>query len=157
MKFLSNTPEETLAFAEKFAKLLKIGDIIAFYGDLGAGKTTFVRGLALGLGLGDVVNSPTFSLVNEYRPAEFFGGANQKTPLNEQKTPLFHFDMYRIKGDPADVGIDYYLSQKGIIVIEWYENVAEYLDANITVSIKSVGETEREIEIIGGDLDDFGR
>ena len=80
MTYISHSPEETIAFAEKVGKLLKKGDMIAYRGGLGAGKTTFTRGLAVGLGLPDNVTSPTYAIVNEYRGEEI---------------SLYHFDMYR--------------------------------------------------------------
>ncbi|MBP0960182.1 MAG: tRNA (adenosine(37)-N6)-threonylcarbamoyltransferase complex ATPase subunit type 1 TsaE, partial [Oscillospiraceae bacterium] len=84
MTFISHSAEETIAFAEKIGSLLKGGDIIAYKGTMGAGKTTFTRGLCLGLSMPDEVTSPTFALVNEYRG---------------DKITLYHFDMYRINGE----------------------------------------------------------
>ena len=81
MKIITHSPQETIAAAKKLGSLLKAGDMIAYKGGLGAGKTTFTRGLAIGLGLGDNVTSPTFALVNEYRG---------------EKISLYHFDMYTI-------------------------------------------------------------
>lgn len=136
MKFISNAVRETIKFAENYAKSLKNGDIIALRGEMGAGKTHFVRGLCMGLELGDIASSPTFTLVNEYR--------------NGEKLPLFHFDMYRITGDPQSTGIDYYLGQDGVIVIEWFENIDGFIIPNININIKTQGEDIRSIEI-----DDF--
>ena len=84
MKIITHSPEETIEFAAKLGKMLSAGDIIAYKGGLGAGKTTFTRGIAVGMGLGDNVSSPTFALVNEYAG---------------EKITLYHFDMYRIMGE----------------------------------------------------------
>ena len=101
MIFYTNAPEETVALGEKLAKALKPGTVIAFRGDLGAGKTAFTRGLALGLGASDRVTSPTYTIVNEY-----LGG----------KMPLFHFDMYRLGSSDElfDIGWEDYLER-----IDW--------------------------------------
>ena len=126
MKFISHSPEETIQTAEKIAKSLKAGDIIAYKGGLGAGKTTFTRGVAKGLGLGDVVTSPTFALVNEYR------GEN---------LTLYHFDMYRIENsdDLESTGYYDYPLEKSIFAIEWSENIADILpDDTIYIDIKYI-------------------
>lgn len=132
MKFISNAVQDTVNFAENYAKSLKSGDIIALRGEMGAGKTHFVRGLCKGLNLGDIACSPTFTLVNEYRDGD--------------KLPLFHFDMYRVTGDPQSTGIDYYLEQEGIIVIEWFENIDSFITPNINIKIETQGENIRSIE-----------
>ena len=107
-KIITKSPEETIEAAAEIGKLLQKGDIIAYHGGLGAGKTTFTRGLALGLGLGDVVTSPTFALVNEYIGDE----------IN-----LYHFDMYRItdEDDLYSTGFFDYLDAGAILVVEWSE------------------------------------
>ena len=133
MRILTHSPQETIAVAEKIGGLLKKGDIIAYKGGLGAGKTTFTRGLAIGLGLGDNVTSPTFALVNEYC------GEN----IN-----LYHFDMYRIENedDLESSGFYDYDFRNNIAVIEWSENIAEFLPENtIYIVINAVGDTDREI------------
>lgn len=130
--------DETEKFASEFAKKLKQGDVITLDGDLGAGKTAFVRGLARGLGLSDTVQSPTFTIVNEYRHGE---------------VPLFHFDVYRIESpdDMYDIGFDEYLYSDGICAIEWAVNIKElltmpYYEINITKD-PDKGEEYREIQI----------
>ena len=130
---------ETEKFAEEFAKKLKKGDVITLDGDLGAGKTAFVRGLAKGLGLSDTVQSPTFTIVNEYRHGD---------------TPLFHFDVYRIDSvdDMYDIGFDEYIYSEGICAIEWASNISEYFtmpyyEIVITKDI-SVSEDYRKISVI---------
>lgn len=132
-QYISNSPLETERIAEEFGKTLKGGEVIAFSGGLGMGKTCFVRGLAKGLGFFGDVTSPTFAIVNEY-----LGGR-----LN-----LYHFDMYRIEGwdDLYSIGYFDYLSSGGVLAIEWSENIAEALEPQtIFVDIKSNGENGRII------------
>ena len=114
MRQITNSPEETIAFAKQIGAKLHAGDCIAYFGGLGMGKTTFTRGLAMGLGLEDVVCSPTFAIVNEYE-----GG----------RLPLFHFDMYRLTSSDElfDIGWEDYLARGGVCAVEWSENVAEAL------------------------------
>lgn len=133
MRIVTHSPQETIDTAKKIGGLLKKGDIIAYKGNLGAGKTTFTRGLAIGLGLGDNVTSPTFALVNEYCG---------------DKLNLYHFDMYRIgtEGDLESSGFYDYDFDNNIAVIEWSENIAEFLPKNtIYITINAVGDTDREI------------
>lgn len=138
MKIRTNSPEETIAAAEKLGRLLKAGDMIAYKGGLGAGKTTFTRGLAIGMGLGDNVSSPTFSLVNEYH------GVN---------ISLYHFDMYRIESedDLESTGFYDYPFEDNVAAVEWSENIAEFLPKNtIYITIDAVGDNGREITIEDG-------
>ncbi len=131
------SPEETIAAGKRIGALLRGGDVIAYKGGLGAGKTTFTRGLAIGMGLPDEVHSPTFALVNEYR-----GGG---------KT-MYHFDMYRIMNAEAleTTGFYDYMSDSSVIVCEWSENISECLpEDTITVTIEYKGENEREIFLEG--------
>lgn len=135
IKLITHSPQETIAAAEKLGKLLKAGDMIAYKGGLGAGKTTFTRGLAVGLGLGDSVTSPTFALVNEYR------GEN---------ITLYHFDMYRIENgdDLESTGFYDYPFEENVAAVEWSENIAEFLPADtIYITISALSENEREIII----------
>ena len=135
IKFVSHSPQETMDFAEKFGELLKAGDIIAYTGGLGAGKTTFTRGLSEGLGLGDEVTSPTFALVNEY---------------HGEKISLYHFDMYRIQSadDLETTGFYDYPSESSVFAVEWSENIAEALPENtIFVEIRHINDESREITI----------
>ena len=139
--FLSNSAIETENLARKFASKLKGNEVIAFYGDLGAGKTAFTRGVADFFGLKDEVSSPTFALVNEY---------------SSEKVKIYHFDMYRINTleDLESTGFFDYLG-RGIILVEWSENIKEYLPENlIEIKISKTGESSREIEIIGGDFNE---
>lgn len=134
----STSAQQTEQIAAQLAKELRSGDVLAFRGGLGAGKTAFVRGLAEGLGVTGEVASPTFSLVNEYRG----------------NPPLYHFDMYRIStmDDLYFTGFFDYLENGSILAIEWSENIADWLpDGVITISINRLGDEEREILIDGGD------
>ncbi|MDE5765148.1 MAG: tRNA (adenosine(37)-N6)-threonylcarbamoyltransferase complex ATPase subunit type 1 TsaE [Ruminococcus sp.] len=138
MRVVTKSAEETMQIAEKLGRLLKAGDIIAYTGGLGAGKTTFTRGLAVGLGLEDDVSSPTFTLVNEY------SGRN----IN-----IYHFDMYRIQTEEEleSSGFWDYDFEHNIAVIEWSENISEFLSGNvIRIKINTLGLNEREIIIEEG-------
>ena len=138
IKIKTSSPEETIAAAEKLGGLLKAGDMIAYKGGLGAGKTTFTRGLAIGMGLGDNVTSPTFALVNEYR--------------GEDMT-LYHFDMYRINSeeDLESTGFYDYDFENNVAAVEWSENIADFLPkSTIYITIERLSELEREIIIEDG-------
>ena len=137
MVVLSHSPEETEALGQAVAARLCPGDVVAFRGDLGAGKTAFTRGLARGLGIRQSVTSPTYTLVNEYL---------------DGRLPLFHFDMYRLGSSEElfDIGWEDYLSRGGIIAAEWSENVADAMEDAILVSIRRTGDFDREITIEGG-------
>ncbi len=135
-KIITRSPEETIAFAQKIGALLRKGDVIAYTGGLGAGKTTFTRGLAIGAGLEDEVTSPTFALINEYRG----------------KLNIYHFDMYRIEGmdDLETTGFFDYPMEDSVFVIEWSENITEALPENtIYIEIKRIDDVVREITIKG--------
>ena len=138
MEFITHSPEETEAIGEKLAQQLNPGTILAYRGDLGAGKTAFTRGLARGLGFREQVTSPTYTIVNEY-----LGG----------RLPLFHFDMYRLHSsdDLFDIGWDDYLERGGICAVEWSENVEDALEDPITVTIEKLGENSRRITIEGSE------
>ena len=138
MEHITHSPAETEAVAEKLAKRLLPGTVIAYRGDLGAGKTAFTRGLARGLGCNDMVTSPTYTIVNEYLSG---------------KMPLFHFDMYRLRSadDLWDIGWEDYLDRGGICAVEWSENVEEALDSFILVNIEKIGDESRRITIEGGE------
>ena len=137
MEFITNSPQETEALGQKLGQTLPAGTVIAYRGDLGAGKTAFTRGLARGLGIQDPVTSPTYTIVNEY-----LGG----------RIPLFHFDMYRLHSadDLFDIGWDDYLERQGICAVEWSENVAEALEDPLVVTICKIGEESRKITLEGG-------
>ncbi len=138
MEFITHSPRQTEAVGEALAKQLQPGTTLAYRGDLGAGKTAFTRGLAKGLGTGEPVTSPTYTIVNEYLSG---------------RLPLFHFDMYRLTcaEDLWDIGWEDYLERGGICAVEWSENVAEAMENAITVCIEKLDENTRRITIEGGD------
>ena len=139
MQFLSHSTQETEAIGEELAQKLRGGDVLAFTGSLGMGKTAFTRGLARGLGCRGRVTSPTFTIVNEY----------------EGRTPLFHFDMYRLSSSDElfDIGWEDYLARGGVCAVEWSENVADALQDAIRVTIEKDPQQPdtRHITITGGD------
>ena len=139
MQFITNSPAETESVGAALSKILSPGAVIAYRGDLGAGKTAFTRGLARGLGVSDPVTSPTYTIVNEY-----LGG----------RMPLFHFDMYRLHSsdDLWDIGWEDYLERGGVCAVEWSENVMDALENPITVRLEKTGDEERRI-IIEGEMD----
>ena len=138
MIYLTNSPEETEKVGAALAKILTPGTVLAYRGDLGAGKTAFTRGLARGLGYEEPVTSPTYTIVNEY-----LGG----------RLPLFHFDMYRLgsSDDLWDIGWEDYLERGGICAVEWSENVDDAMENPILVTIEKLGEDARRITIEGGE------
>ena len=139
LEMITNSPAETIAFAKKIGAMLKGGEVIAYKGGLGAGKTTFTSGLAKGLGLDAEVTSPTFALVNEYS--------------GEGKPTLYHFDMYRIEDadDLYATGFFDYLDGKSVLAIEWSENIEDSLpEDTITINIESLGEDKRKFNVFGG-------
>ena len=139
MEHVTNSPEETEALGEMLAGRLEPGTVIAFTGDLGAGKTAFVRGLPRGLGIAERVTSPTFTIVNEYE-----GG----------RLPLFHFDMYRLGSaeELFDIGWEDYLARGGVCAVEWSENVSDALEEGcLRVDIRrGERDDQRRITIEGG-------
>ena len=139
MQYISNSPAETEAIGAALGKTIKPGTVIAYRGDLGAGKTAFTRGLARGLGSTELVTSPTYTIVNEY-----LGG----------RMPLFHFDMYRLHSsdDLWDIGWEDYLDRNGVCAVEWSENVADAMEDPIVITIEKLGEESRRITIEGGDF-----
>ena len=143
MEFITHSPEETEAVGAALGKGLCAGTVIAYQGDLGAGKTAFTRGVACGLGAKESVTSPTYTIVNEYLSGKY---------------PLFHFDMYRLASsdDLFDIGWEDYLDRGGVCAVEWSENVADAMENAIIVTIEKLGEESRRITIEGGpDLADF--
>jgi len=138
MQFISHSVEETEAFGASLARSLRGGDVVAFTGALGMGKTAFTRGLARGLGCRGRVSSPTFTIVNEYDGA----------------TPLFHFDLYRLGGadELYDIGWDDYLARGGVCAVEWSERAAGALpEGTITVDLaRGATDDERVITVSGG-------
>ena len=135
-EFFTKNELETEALGEKLAKAIEGGAVIAMYGDLGAGKTAFVRGMARGMGLTCRVSSPTFTIVNEY--------------LGDRE--LIHFDMYRLSsGDELfDIGWEDYIARGAVCAVEWSENVEDaFFGDEIIVRIEKLGDTQRKITIEG--------
>ena len=138
MDYLSNSVEETEALGAELAVRLEPGDVVAFTGDLGAGKTAFVRGLARGLGIPDRVTSPTFTIVNEYE-----GG----------RLPLFHFDLYRLASSDElfEIGWEDYLRRGGVCAVEWSENAAGALERDtVRVDLRRGAEDGQRVITIQG-------
>ena len=138
MEYITHSPSETEAVGAALARILKPGTVIAYRGDLGAGKTAFTRGLAKGLGVKENVTSPTFTIVNEYLSGSM---------------PLFHFDMYRLGSEDElfDIGWEDYLERGGVCAVEWSENVWGAMEDAIVITISRLDEDTRKIEIEGGD------
>ena len=137
-RFITNGPEETEALGARLARALEPGAVVAFTGDLGAGKTAFVRGLARGLGVRDRVTSPTFTIVNEYE-----GG----------RLPLFHFDLYRLgcADELFDIGWEDYLARGGVCAVEWSERMEELLEpGTIRVDLRRGEDEDRRVITVEG-------
>lgn len=139
MTYLSESPAKTEALGEALGRIVPPGTVIAYRGALGAGKTAFTRGLARGLGYGEPVTSPTYTIVNEY-----LGG----------RLPLFHFDMYRLGSSEElfDIGWEDYLARGGVCAVEWSENVADALENPVTVDICRIDDNTRRITLEGGEF-----
>ena len=138
-ELITNSEFETEQAGEKLAKLLENGTVVAMYGDLGAGKTAFVRGMARGMGLNCRVSSPTFTIVNEY--------------LGERE--LIHFDMYRLSSadELFDIGWEDYLSRGAVCAVEWSENVEDaFFGDEVKVTIEKLSDTSRKITVEGVEL-----
>ena len=139
LTYTTHSEAETEALGARLASVLPGGSVVALYGDLGAGKTAFVRGMARALGVHARVNSPTFTIVNEY----------------DGPRPLFHFDMYRLSSadELFGIGWDDYLARGGICAVEWSENVEDSFDGSeITVRIERLDDVSRTITIEGASL-----
>ena len=144
MEFITTSPRQTEEIGAALGKILTPGSVIAYQGDLGAGKTAFTRGLARGLGCTETVTSPTYTIVNEYLSG---------------RLPLFHFDMYRLGSEDElfDIGWEDYLERGGVCAVEWSENVWGAMEDAIVVTISRLDEDTRRIEIEGGEkLADLG-
>jgi tRNA threonylcarbamoyladenosine biosynthesis protein TsaE len=133
----TSSPEETKTIAESLAKTILPGNILCFFGDLGAGKTTFIKALAIALGTGssELVNSPTFQYLNIY----------------QGKVPIYHFDLYRLKSEEDFIllGFDEFFQTDGIVCIEWAEKIKSIIPKHaIHIQISHGGEDRRKIEII---------
>ena len=137
----TNSESQTMEFVEKFAKILSKGAVLLLHGDLGAGKTHFVKGLARGLGSNMMVTSPTFTLLNIY---------------DDGQLPLYHFDMYRLSGkeEAEEMGFNEYFDTNfldGVVVVEWPEQVEGLINCpHINVEITKLDENTRQIVVGGG-------
>ena len=136
MIYLTNSPEQTEKIGAALAKILTPGTVLAYRGDLGAGKTAFTRGLARGLGYTEPVTSPTYTIVNEYLSG---------------RLPLFHFDMYRLASsdDLWSIGWEDYLDRGGVCAVEWSENVDDAMENALWVTLESLGGDDRRITLEG--------
>ncbi|MGF3106043.1 tRNA (adenosine(37)-N6)-threonylcarbamoyltransferase complex ATPase subunit type 1 TsaE [Rossellomorea sp. DUT-2] len=129
-EIITTSPEETGQFAEKLAAHLKPGAVLTLEGDLGAGKTTFTKGLAKGLGVTKTVNSPTFTIIKEYRG----------------RLPLYHMDVYRLDDSFEDLGFDEYFEGEGVTVVEWAHLIQDQLPEELlSLSIFREGDSTRRI------------
>ena len=137
VRFVSESTEQTEAFAEKIGKAVTSGTVIAFFGGLGAGKTSFTRGLARGMGISADVSSPTFAIVNDY-------GGNP---------PLVHFDMYKVESwdDLYSSGFFDYLDMGAVLAVEWSENIENALpDSTVRVTIEKCDDENKRIITVEG-------
>ncbi|GAB3047013.1 tRNA (adenosine(37)-N6)-threonylcarbamoyltransferase complex ATPase subunit type 1 TsaE [Virgibacillus ainsalahensis] len=127
----TQTAQETKLLAERLAVMLKPGDVITLEGDLGAGKTTFTKGIANGLGVKRNVSSPTFTIVKEY----------------EGELPFYHMDVYRLENSDEDIGFEEYFNGEGISVVEWAQYIEEFLpNERLAIKISYVDENSRTLE-----------
>ncbi|HBI02938.1 MAG TPA: tRNA (adenosine(37)-N6)-threonylcarbamoyltransferase complex ATPase subunit type 1 TsaE [Paenibacillaceae bacterium] len=129
----TNSVEETQQLGEKISSILRGGDVITLSGDLGAGKTSFTQGIARGLGIKRVVNSPTFTIIKEY----------------EGNLPLYHMDVYRLDEGGEDLGFDEYFYGEGVTVVEWPQMIADFLPSErLEITITREGEEQRAIRLL---------
>ena len=135
MEIITNNFEETINFAENYAKIITPPKVIVLSGDLGAGKTTFSKGFGKGLGINEIITSPTFALLNEY----------------EGNIKLYHFDMYRLssKEEAIELGFDeYFKKNDGVVLVEWAENVSGLITPPTTkITIEKLSENQRKIKV----------
>ena len=133
-QIIVNSPEETLAFAKAFGETLTAGTLVTLEGNLAAGKTTFTKGLALGLGITEVIDSPTFAIIKEY---------------DTGRLPLYHMDVYRIDSDSDIDFILEYFEKEGVCVVEWASNIAQDLpNSRIDITINHEENDKRFITVV---------
>ena len=131
-EIISTKLEDTQLFSERLASSLQPGDVITLEGDLGAGKTAFTKGLAVGLGIQKNVNSPTFTIIKEY----------------QGKMPLYHMDVYRLEDSYEDLGFEEYFNGNGVTVIEWAHIIEEQLpNERLNINIYYQGNDSRKLVI----------
>ncbi|WP_227939917.1 tRNA (adenosine(37)-N6)-threonylcarbamoyltransferase complex ATPase subunit type 1 TsaE [Alkalihalobacillus deserti] len=129
---ITESPNATMELAEKLGEIVQPGDVITLEGDLGAGKTSFTKGLAKGLGVKRVVKSPTFTIIKEYKG----------------RIPLYHMDVYRMEDDTEDLGLEEYFYGEGVSVIEWPCMILSQLpEDRMVITLLHIGETSRKITI----------
>ena len=134
LDILTNSTEQTMNLGQELGSLLSPGDVVLLKGDLGAGKTHFAKGVALGLDITDYVTSPTFTLINEY----------------QGRLPLYHMDFYRLDdpGEAMDLGVEEYYYGGGATLIEWPDKITGFLpDEYLAIDIRVLGEDSRKISI----------
>jgi tRNA threonylcarbamoyladenosine biosynthesis protein TsaE len=132
-QYISNNADQTKEFAKKLASYLQPGDVIALEGDLGAGKTTFTKGLAEGLEITKNVNSPTFTIIKEYKGS----------------MPLFHMDVYRLENSDEDLGFDEYFEGVGVTVVEWAHLIKDQLPLELlTIYLTHINDGARNIKLV---------
>lgn len=144
ISFNSNSVNDTINLAKKIARLLNKGGVVGLFGDLGSGKTTFVKGLAKGLGLTAKINSPSFVILKVY-------SLKRKTSKNKKAASLYHLDLYRLKSlkELEDTGFDDFINDNGICVIEWADKANKLLPENyLKIKIRIKKENSRIIDII---------
>lgn len=130
--YSTNDAEETMQIAEELATCVTLGSVITLEGDLGAGKTTFTKGFAKGLGIKRAVSSPTFTIIKEYLG----------------NLPLYHMDAYRLEYSEEDIGFEEYFEAEGVSIIEWASFISDFLpEERLEITIKKVSETERVLQI----------
>ncbi|WP_101844958.1 tRNA (adenosine(37)-N6)-threonylcarbamoyltransferase complex ATPase subunit type 1 TsaE [Halobacillus sp. Marseille-P3879] len=132
MIWKTHSEEETKEFAEQLGRLLTAGDVLTLEGGLGAGKTTFTKGLAQGLGVKRTVNSPTFTIIKEYMG----------------RLPFYHMDVYRLEESDEDLGFEEFFHSEGVTVVEWSQFIEDYLpEERLDIVITQVSETSRTISV----------
>ena len=142
LELISDSTGKTKLIGKYIGEVLKAKDVLALFGELGAGKTVFIQGLALGLGISDIPVSPSFVIINEY----------------QGKIPLYHVDLYRLSEgrDIEELGIEEYFEKSGVTVIEWAERAREFLpETSINIEIDILDESKRKIRISGEDIERF--
>jgi tRNA threonylcarbamoyladenosine biosynthesis protein TsaE len=135
LDFITHSASQTVRIGQRLGELLAPGDVLLLLGDFGAGKTHFAKGVALGLGSEDMVNSPSFVLINEYRAGP-----------RHQRMPIYHIDLYRIEqpGELAGIGLEDTLGGHGVCLIEWAERAAGWLPADhLAIHLQHLSDTKR--------------
>jgi len=132
--FVTQSPDETVALGMRIARSLSAGDVVGFFGELGAGKTTLIKGIAVGLGVAEVVKSPSFVLITQYRG----------------RLPVYHIDLYRLErpSDFMELELEEYFYSDGVCLVEWAERIAGFLPGSATkIALEVKSATERKISI----------